>query len=145
VARVDFYILTTPPGPETDRFACRLAARAFAAKHRVFVRVDDEARARALDELLWTFSDVSFVPHALAHTPEADEAPVVVGTRETPMPDASVTLNLSTSAVEPPPGVLRILEVVADAPDTVAAGRDRYRFYQGAGHTLETHKVGRDG
>lgn len=145
MARVDFYILDTPPGPEADRFACRLAARAFAADHRVYVLVDDTRRAEALDELLWTFSDVSFVPHARLGTPEADAAPVLIGPGGEVPAECTVTLNLGAVAVEPGGADARILEVIAADAELKAAGRERYRRYQNAGHLLETHRVGSRG
>lgn len=145
MARVDFYILETPPGPEAERYACRLAARAFAADHRVYVVVDDAQRAEALDDLLWTFSDVSFVPHARIGTPEADAAPVLIGPGSEAPVNCSVTLNLGAAAVAPAAETQRILEVIADDPALKAAGRERYRRYQNAGHLLETHHVGSRG
>ena len=145
MARVDFYILDTPPGPESERFACRLAARAFAADHRVYVLVEDPQRAEALDELLWTFSDVSFVPHARVASPDADAAPVLIGPGSTAPAGCTVTLNLGEAAVEPAGGDERILEVIAADPVDKAAGRERYRHYQNAGHLLETHRVGSRG
>ncbi|MEZ5578324.1 MAG: DNA polymerase III subunit chi [Candidatus Competibacteraceae bacterium] len=43
--------------------ACRLADKAYGLGHTVYLFTASEARAAALDDLLWTFRQDSFVPH----------------------------------------------------------------------------------
>jgi DNA polymerase-3 subunit chi len=66
MTRVDFYIL--PPGDERQRlvFACRLTEKAYRQGLTVYLRAGDETTASQLDQLLWTFRQGSFVPHARA-------------------------------------------------------------------------------
>lgn len=64
---------------------CRLAERFYTEKHKVQVLVDSTPDAQLLDNLLWTFSQGSFIPHAVCG-PESEisSEPVVItiGERE---------------------------------------------------------------
>jgi DNA polymerase-3 subunit chi len=63
VTQVDFYILRGEAAEARLRTACRLAAKAVQLDQHVFIRALNEGEARQLDELLWTFSESSFLPH----------------------------------------------------------------------------------
>ena len=69
--RVDFYVLTgSDPGARL-RFACRLVEKAWLMRNRVRVQFDAGGELAAFDQMLWTFSDRSFVPHRRAGDPES--------------------------------------------------------------------------
>ncbi|MDZ7810567.1 MAG: DNA polymerase III subunit chi [Arhodomonas sp.] len=79
--QVDFYILGESGAEARERFACRLAEKAFREGFTVAVQVPDGPATARVDDLLWSFRQGSFVPHAPAD--QADDAdPVVVGTEE---------------------------------------------------------------
>jgi DNA polymerase-3 subunit chi len=64
-ARVDFYVLKSSAARQCWNFACSLTERAYLQGLRVALLCDTAADAEAIDELLWTFSERSFVPHEL--------------------------------------------------------------------------------
>jgi DNA polymerase IIIc chi subunit len=66
MTRVDFYVLEPPSAAGHDRMMCRIVEKAWQQGHGVYVQCEDDAQARAFDDLLWQFQDTSFVPHALA-------------------------------------------------------------------------------
>jgi DNA polymerase III subunit chi len=63
--RVDFYVLKSAAAKQRWAFACRLIEKAYLLNLKVLVLHDTLADAHALDELLWTFNERSFVPHKL--------------------------------------------------------------------------------
>jgi DNA polymerase-3 subunit chi len=140
--RVSFYVL--PGREERDRrlLACRLVEKAWHAGHRVHVTVDDDDDARALDELLWQFSDISFVPHALAGDAAAADAPVRIGTAAEPAGNAEVLVNLSAALPGEPERFERIVEVIDAEESRRRAGRERFRAYRERGIMPETHSLG---
>ena len=81
MTRVDFYVLPDTADGARLEFACRIAEKAYTQAHRVYVHAASAAEAARLDELLWTFRDTSFVPHALAGAgiSAADAPPVLIG------------------------------------------------------------------
>ena len=63
--QVDFYVLTAADRRSRLTTACRLAEKAYDQGLRVAVRTSSPAETAEVDELLWTFSDRSFVPHGV--------------------------------------------------------------------------------
>jgi len=72
MGRVDFYILEQADAQARLKLACRLAEKAWSQSQRVLLLTSGDADAQALDEMLWTFRDRSFVPHEIY---SADRAP----------------------------------------------------------------------
>lgn len=140
--RVGFYVLAGRDERQRRVLACRLAEKAWLSSHRVYVLVDDEAAARELDELLWQFSDVSFVPHARAGDPAAAAAAVLVGTAGAADGGAEVLVNLSAALPPAPERYQRIVEVVDADEERRRLGRERFRSYRERGMMPETHNLG---
>ncbi len=61
--RVDFYILDDASATGRLKLACKLAEKAYLAAQSVLIWHSQPDELKALDELLWTFRDGSFVPH----------------------------------------------------------------------------------
>jgi len=65
VPKVDFYLLSDTEPRARLRTACRLAEKAYDQGLRVTLRTGGAAETAEIDELLWSFSDRSFVPHCV--------------------------------------------------------------------------------
>ena len=141
MTKVDFYLLPAG-GDSTELFACRLAEKAYRLGHKVYLLTPDPPAARELDELLWTFSQGSFVPHAVIDGAAlADDHPVLIGHEEPPPNLSEVLVNL---AAEVPPWFgrfARVAELVGPDDAAKARGRERYRFYRERGYPLDTHTL----
>lgn len=87
---IKFYHLTREPITHT---LPKLAARAYQNKHRTVIRVLDAARVAAIDDLLWTFDDQSFLPHGTAKNDYLDLQPIFI-TDTTLVPNAATLLIL---------------------------------------------------
>lgn len=73
MAEVLFYHLTASPLEAT---LPDLLERSLSRDWRVVVRFGSEAAMRAMDSLLWTFRDDSFLPHGTSAMGHAGEQPV---------------------------------------------------------------------
>lgn len=132
-------------------FACRLAQKAWASGSRVLVWLPDMSALQRFDTLLWSFEAASFVPHSIwlsGGTQAAARAGVVLacGDRLPEIAADTVVLNLADvywcDAPDPP---LRVLEIISDDVDELAAARARFRAYQQAGFAIEHHsRQGKD-
>ncbi|MCB1745943.1 MAG: DNA polymerase III subunit chi [Gammaproteobacteria bacterium] len=141
MTRVDFYVIDGGANRH-DHTLCRVVAKAWQQGHAVYVQCADRDGARAFDDLLWTFEDTSFVPHALEGD-DAAPAPIVIGTSADALAAPDVLLNL---AAEVPANVSRFARVIESAghdETSRQAARQRYRYYQDRGFPLHTHKLGR--
>lgn len=140
MTRVDFYLLESSEIGK-DAAVCRLAQKAFANGHRIYIRTPDTAAAQRLDALLWTFNQGSFIPHATHPANDTNDYPVLIGRDEPPAGFDDVLIQL---APEPPAAFerfQRVLEVVGPAEDDKQAGRNRFRFYRENGCTPATHAL----
>ena len=152
MTRIDFYILETESVDSRLRVACRITRKAVQQEHHVFVNAADAADADRLDQLLWTFSQGSFIPHIVAGKglPADGVEPVVIGIDDAHAHDDppvetgerwDVMINLACDV----PGYFsrydRVAEIVDADPVRLQQGRQRYRFYQDRGYKLETHSI----
>src|SRR5215469_18935767 len=82
--RVDFYVIEGTTAAARLKVACRLAEKAYLASQRTLIWHTDHAELEALDDLLWTFADGSFVPHDWLTSNAAAEAPVLLSAGSPP-------------------------------------------------------------
>lgn len=139
--RVSFYLLADPDPAARLRFACRLTEKVYKLNQSIHAHVADAAGARALDELLWTFRQGSFVPHEIVAEGRAPAAPITIGSGDGQPPAAELLINL---ADEVPAGFARygrIAEIIDGSPEGRESGRQRHRYYRQQGLEPETHEV----
>jgi DNA polymerase III subunit chi len=68
---------------EQSALVCRWTERFYMEKKRVQIVVDSTAEAQLIDQLLWTFSQPSFIPHMIFNSGgEAPAEPVVITAAE---------------------------------------------------------------
>lgn len=139
--RIDFYLLPDHSPNGRSLLACRLAEKAYGLGHRVYIHAESAEQARALDDLLWTFRQGSFVPHALYPVPDTEPPPVLIGWEEQPDIAAEVLINLTHQA----PAFFERFERVAELADqdeqTLINSRERFRFYRDQGYPPQLHKL----
>lgn len=128
--------------PDKLAYACRLLRKAVAGGAQVVV-TGDEAQLRRLDQLLWTFSPVDFVPHCLADAPAAvlRATPVVLAVDVQQAPHHRVLLNLSDEVPRGFERFERLIEVVTGDDDDRAGARERWRHYATRGFVIVRHDL----
>lgn len=135
--KVDFY----QGGPGSDQgpelLVCLLTEKAFSQSHRVFIRTGDAAQARRLDEMLWTFRQDSFIPHALATT-GVDE-PVLIGEVRPQAAEPDLLINLGPGLAPDRLRYRRVLEIVH--PERLTEARQSFRHYREQGLAPEYHRM----
>jgi DNA polymerase III subunit chi len=143
--RVSFYVLSGAETAARLGYACRLAEKAYKLRNRIHAHAGDAGMAQALDVLLWTFRQGSFVPHEMLTPASQLNSPITIGFPGIPAPTepppADLLINL---AVEVPAfftRYARVAEIVDSSPASREAGRARHRFYRDQGLQPETHEV----
>jgi DNA polymerase III subunit chi len=146
--RVDFYVLKSAAAKQRWAFACRLIEKAYLLDLKVWVLNDTLADAQALDELLWTFNERSFVPHKLCPDEKsidpATPVHLAVQTAEPPSaatPGADLLLNLSAGLPANLQSYARIAEVIDADEERRRLGRERFKAYRDLKLTMETHQL----
>jgi DNA polymerase III subunit chi len=143
MSRVDFYVLSDEGGDARLRFACRLAEKAVDQGNRVYLQTASLAEAQRLDELLWTFSDRSFLAHEVATGSAASHERVMVmlGETDAPITHRQLLINLTDRLPGDVSAYDRIAEIVDVDPERKRVSRERYKQYRERGCTLESHNL----
>jgi DNA polymerase-3 subunit chi len=142
VTQVDFYVVAESSEDARLRTACRLAEKTYLSERRAVVFLPDPARLERFDEMLWTFSDRSFVPHErLASDGQALEAPVLLSAGALPAGALDVLINLDETVPAFFERFERVAEIVDGDAGRRAAGRARFRVYRDRGIQPASHEL----
>jgi DNA polymerase III subunit chi len=144
VTQVDFYITGSDSNDARLKLACKIVDKAFELRHHVFVHGATDEEARQLDELLWTLSQGSFIPHRIVREALTEPArePVLIGMTEPPATGRwDVLVNLAPQVPDFFSRYERVAEVVDANPERRERSRERYRFYRDRGYKLNTHRT----
>ena len=142
MSRVDFYLLESNEPRQRQLYACRLTEKAYRLGHSIYIHTASPAQTQAMDELLWTFRQGSFIPHCSSDQSDVEPVvPVVVGHGSAPARMNDLLINLNPEVVSNFASFQRIAELVDQDEPVRQAGRQRYRLYQEAGIEIKTHKV----
>lgn len=141
--QVDFYLLAAADPRARLTTACRLAEKACDQGLRVAVRTASPSETAEVDELLWTFSDRSFVPHAVwpAEPAVAEQTPVLIASGALPDSHCDVLINLASEGPAEPTRFARICEIVGSDEDLKRRARVRWRSYSEAGLAPAKHDL----
>jgi DNA polymerase-3 subunit chi len=139
VARVNFYSLRHDDTEARLQFACRLCEQLWRQGHALCMLTQDEDEARAFDQLLWTFSPESFVPHAL-YSDAPENCPVLIDWNPTRFNGGSL-LNLSDALPPQHESFDSIAEFIFNNEEAKALSRRKWASYKQWGHELLHRQV----
>ncbi len=139
MTRVGFYVVQAAEAGQRLEVAARLAAKAFAAGHHIYINAVDRDQAAALDELLWSYRPDSFLPHALAGEEFSDR--IAIGWGQDPGEHSDLLINLQLEIPAFFSRFGRVAEVVTQDEQSLAALRRSWTFYRDRGYQLEKHDL----
>lgn len=142
-AKCDFYLLAATDARARLVMACRVAEKAYEQGLRVAVRTAGPAQTAELDELMWTFSDRSFLPHGAWPADPAFVAatPVLIASGALPESHRDVLINLGDDVPADAASYARVCDVVAGDENSRQQARLRWRGYRDAGLEPGAHNV----
>lgn len=125
-----------------------LVERTLARGWKAAIRTESAERAGAIDRLLWTYDEESFLPHGLASEPDADHQPVLIGVDDAVVNGADVLFVVGGAA--PPawvdaPFVRVVLMFDGHDPMAVQTARAAWKNAKAAGHTITYWKENETG
>lgn len=143
-AQVDFYVLPQTDAAAKHTYACRIANKAFGQGMTVFIATEDAAQSHALDKLLWTFAQSSFVPHTVCDggggAKDRARYPVQIGSDAAPH-TFDLLISLRAQAPADYAKFARVAELIIDDAEDKSAGRARFKFYREQGIAPNTHNI----
>ncbi len=136
---VDFYIL--PDNKLQEKFACVLAEKARTQDLKVYIYTESREKALRLDDLLWTYKDISFLPHNLADGDSDDKTCIIIGWNGTTITPFELLINLTMGVPTFANKFDRIMEIVEANEPARKQARNRYRQYRELEFKLRSHDL----
>ena len=90
--------------------------------------------------MLWTFRDISFLPHRVVDGDGQHSEPITIGWQE-PAPRGDVLINLAADVPPFAESFTLILEPVPGDPELKQEARARFRRYRDMGLDPVSHEV----
>lgn len=115
-----------------------LVERSLARGWRAAIQADGEERLTALDDLLWTYADESFLPHGTDREPDPAGQPVVLTVGAGNPNAASIRFLVDGADLpEDTAGYARICVMVDGTdPDALVRAREQWRRAKADGHAV---------
>jgi DNA polymerase-3 subunit chi len=140
MTRISFYVGQSDALQARLRLACKVLEKAQMQALNTYIHLDSAASCQQMDNLIWTYNDLSFIPHDLAPQKE-DGVRVQLGYDYEPMEDCDFLINLSNEVPEFFARFARMAEILDQESDILRAGRQRYQFYRDRGYNLDYHQL----
>lgn len=131
---IQFYHLTKTP---LESALPRLLEKAYAAEHRILVKVANVQTMEILDKALWTYASLAFLPHASDAHPKPETQPILLTTTLDNKNAANVLCITDDTQVPADATYDKIIDMF-NGQDTEAlkAARLRFKHYKDAGADL---------
>lgn len=128
--------------PDKLGYACRLLRKAVGAGSQVIVTGEPHV-LQQLDQLLWTFAPLEFIPHCWADASEAmlSRTPVVLQADLQVSVHQDVLVSLHPDVVPGFERFARLIELVGPDDADRQMARLRWKRYQEQGYTITRHDV----
>lgn len=115
-----------------------LSEKAVMKHRRLMVFAPDQETAQALDDMLWTQSPSSFLPHCKATDEKAEDTPVIIDWQGDKLPHHDVLINLQASYPPFFSRFTRLIEIVGQEEQDKVEARKRYKFYRDRGYEMRS-------
>jgi len=137
--KINFYVGKSSQLRSRLLFACKLVEKALEQQLSCYIYLDSLRNCEYMDDLLWTFKDISFIPHSIYAGQET--LPVLLGYGDNPPPDADFLINLSLHIPDFLSDFKHVAEVLDQEVEILRAGRKRYVDYRKQGYTLNYYQL----
>ncbi|MEM7357772.1 MAG: DNA polymerase III subunit chi [Pseudomonadota bacterium] len=144
--QVDFYIIANQVVDAKFKLASRLSNKLVRMQQKALLVTDNSAASKQLDQIMWSFSDTSFVAHdCLASTPSPQSSIHIRELDDTAdqalANDYDVLVNLSSEIPVYSHHFSRIAEIVDADEQAKTQARERFKSYKEEGFELKTHTI----
>jgi DNA polymerase III, chi subunit len=149
MTQVKFFILKDLSSTK-DRwlYACKLIEQLYNQNRKIITLLSNTQEAIEFDNLLWTFSDISFIPHQLYSSELNPNTPIIINYEIFSKLTTThhnfknyLLINLTDTTSLSTTNINSITEIITNDELVKAAGRQRYQAYQALGNPLESFNV----
>ena len=137
---INFYVGKSNSLNKRLLFACKLIEKARLQNLTSYIHTDSWQTCERMDEVLWTYNDVSFIPHGI-FSKTKESLPVLIGYEEESYPRADFLINISNGVPLFLPNFIKVAEILDQEAEILDAGRKRYGYYREQGYTLNYYQL----
>ncbi len=139
--RIDFYLLKNHSPNGRFRLACRIVEKAYLKNNNIYLLTKNVEDSDILNDLLWTFSQSSFVPHQLEIAGKNIKCPVIIGMESAKKNDIDVLVSVADDPIKDFNVHPRIAEIVGFEKNEKELARNRFRYYRENGINPNTYHI----
>ena len=118
---------------QVDKSICRITNFYYKKKLKILIIGEDKAQIDTLNDLLWTFEQISFLPHSFES--EYESTPIVLCMIDNLQSildkyEFDVLFNLSRNKINLDTVARYFIEIVTSVEDQKLNARDKYTYYK---------------
>ena len=131
---IQFYHLTIT---SLDKALPKILEKACSAGYRALVTVDSEEKLEQIDQMLWKYDTVGFLPHGTSKDKQPENQPILISTIIEPVNNANLLMVIDGKFVDEAAKFERVFDIF-DGKDikSVESARARWKKYKGSGHEM---------
>jgi DNA polymerase III subunit chi len=135
---VDFHLLTGATIEASGTAIGKIVEELYKQDKTIFIYTDNAGAAKWIDDLLWTFHDIGFIPHAMTGNKELEVAPVQISDYAPPLKNFDILINLAVKVPSFFTEFSKIIEFIPENEELKKFGREKYKFYRDQKCNLQT-------
>ena len=133
--QISFYLFENSTERQVES-ACRLCRKILNQHPQIWWHCIDSELQTELDEKLWTFDQLSFIPHGI-DTPNS----AVCISAELPPSEDGIVFNFNNHALEQTQDFRHIIEIIENNETAKQIGREKFKLYRRLGIEPRTFKL----
>lgn len=134
MTQIQFYHLTATP---VEKALPKLLEKALAGGHRVLLVESADEKRDYFNQILWTYSTLTFLPHGAADEPSPEAQPILLAPAIENANAADALFVTDGTALEDGASFARVIDIFdGNNAETVSRARSRWAAYKNAGHAL---------
>jgi DNA polymerase III subunit chi len=141
-----FYLLPDANPKARDLYACRVVEKAYNTGRKIYIYTASPEQSQTIDTQLWTFRDISFIPHEISSNPNSRlfnlAPPPVLIDNAPPLPDyTDVLINLTATLPSFCKQFAHVVEIIPNEPSWRDLVKKHGEFFAEQGYKVETHEI----
>ena len=133
--QISFYLFENSTERQVES-ACRLCRKILNQHPQIWWHCTDSELQTELDEKLWTFDQLSFIPHGI----ETPNSAVCISAELPPSKDW-IVFNFNNHALELTQDFRHIIEIIENNEPAKQIGREKFKLYRRLGIEPRTFKL----
>ncbi|MDR1012610.1 MAG: DNA polymerase III subunit chi [Coxiellaceae bacterium] len=141
LTKVTFFIFNNNSLDEYLIYTCRVIEKIYSKNHKIHIHTKNQEEAQNFDTRLWTFSDISFIPHKIHNSNSTLNIPIIIGYKNSAPQHRDTLINLSTEVFPSYQNFDKLIEIIPHDDQLKDLARKRFQTYKKEGFAIEVFKV----